>query len=155
VTKTNGFILAVLLSAIGGRSHAEEGPKVIAEGDWSKPVADAVGKPLRPATGRGFLDLWWRDLNTRSLFPAARSGTRCRTRSGNLFIACNLAAKIAPLEIKRHIDQTDHHGNLDQRTDDGGEGNAGIDSEDGDCNGNRQLEVVARSRECNRGRFVR
>jgi hypothetical protein len=43
VTKTNIFFLAVLLSAICGLSHAEERPKVIAEGDWSKPVADAGG----------------------------------------------------------------------------------------------------------------
>lgn len=44
------------------------------------------------------------------------------TRNCGLLIGCDLTGKIAPLEIHRQIDQTDHHRNFNQWADDGGEG---------------------------------
>ena len=55
------------------------------------------------------------------------------------------------LEIDGHVHKADHHRDFDQRTDHRGEGRAAIDPEYGNRDGNRQLEVVARSGESEGG----
>jgi hypothetical protein len=45
--KTYILSLAFIWLGLGGLGHAAEGPKVIAEGEWSKPVADARGYAVR------------------------------------------------------------------------------------------------------------
>ena len=45
--KTNLLMLAALSWGVCGHSLAAEAPKVIAEGEWSKPVADTRGSAVR------------------------------------------------------------------------------------------------------------
>jgi hypothetical protein len=47
MVKTHSLLLAIISCGLCGLGHAAEGPKVIAEGEWSKPVADARGYAVR------------------------------------------------------------------------------------------------------------
>ena len=49
------------------------------------------------------------------------------------------------------MDQSDQDRDLDEWPDDSGEGDTGCDAEDGDSDGNGQLEVIARGGECECG----
>ena len=53
-----------------------------------------------------------------------------------------LGSEITPLAIESHIHQRDHHGNLDQWSDDSGKRGTRIDSEDRDRGRNSEFEVV-------------
>jgi hypothetical protein len=47
MVSTSTFLIGVLPWALGGLGQAADGPKVIAAGEWSKPVADAGGYAVR------------------------------------------------------------------------------------------------------------
>lgn len=49
----------------------------------------------------------------------------------------NFGPKVSTLKVERQIDESDHHRNFDQGTNDSGEGCPMIDAKDGDSDRNR------------------
>lgn len=47
MVKASGVLAVIVIWALGGSGQAVDPPKVIAEGDWSKPVADNRGRAVR------------------------------------------------------------------------------------------------------------
>ena len=64
-----------------------------------------------------------------------------------------LPAPVAPLEVQGHVHEADEHRHLHQRADDGGEGLARVQAEDGDGDRDGKLEVVRGGREGEGGRL--
>jgi hypothetical protein len=63
------------------------------------------------------------------------------------FISQSLDRKIIPLKIESDAHESDEHGDFDKWPDYCGERGAGIDPEDCDSNGDRELEIIARGGE--------
>jgi len=47
MVRTSGVLAGILIWALGGSGQAADPPKVLATGDWSKPVADSRGRAVR------------------------------------------------------------------------------------------------------------
>ena len=47
MVRTSGVLAGIIIWALGGSGQAADPPKVIAEGDWSKPVADTRAFAVR------------------------------------------------------------------------------------------------------------
>jgi hypothetical protein len=47
MVRASGVLAGILVLALGGAAQAADPPKVIAAGDWSKPVADSRGRAVR------------------------------------------------------------------------------------------------------------
>ena len=47
MVRTSGVLAGILIWALGGSGQATDPPKVIATGDWSKPVTDSRGRAVR------------------------------------------------------------------------------------------------------------
>src|ERR1035438_6628569 len=103
-------------------------------GVWHRGGAGARG--LRPRVG--VLDGGLVGADEWEGASLVRGGSSTLTgggRADTLNVARLRIHEVSALEVQREIDQSDHHGNFDERPDDGGEGGAGVDAEDGDGHG--------------------
>mgnify|MGYP000930703246 CR=1 FL=1 len=70
----------------------------------------------------------------------------CTCPSFLQYLVCNCFPVILPLQPERHMDQTDQRRHFDQRADDGGEGDGGIETEYGDGDGDHPRDGTSGDR---------